>query len=258
MIGAAGAAGAGANQLFHWDGASISTTTPAREGTLSVFGRSKDAVFSGERDFSGARPPSRSSFARRFDGQVWTALPDLPDLGNFPPSVVALWSSGAGELWAGLSCGGVGGCTSTAAIARFDGSAWSLETLPVTPAPNSAVVISASGPADVWAVLSDWGTAGSCDHATNYVLHYDGQAWSRSRGPEPGCLTALWAGPSEVWIAGWCQNLWQYDGTRWTDVPLPPEPGSNPVCAYPNSVFGTDDDHLWVAGGGGIYRYHPR
>lgn len=108
----------------------------------------------------------------------------------------AIWGSGPGDVYV------VG-----TAIARYDGSAWTV--LGDAPAVPTLYGVWGSGADDVFAVGLD-GT----------IVHYDGTAWIEMESGVETPLYAVWGtGPGDVY-AGGSGGLLHYDGTAWTAVEL--------------------------------------
>jgi hypothetical protein len=158
-----------------------------------------------------------------------------------------LGGSAANDVWT------VGGSTSTgaAAIAHWNGVAWSISSGPAGAAPLASVW--SSDPADVWAVgdrgttvrwngsswsdvasattaslASVWGSAADDVWAVGHggtIQHWNGVAWSKVASPTTHWLSAVWgSGPSDVWAVGFSETdqtsvIIHWDGSRWAVVP---------------------------------------
>lgn len=144
---------------------------------------------------------------RHFDGQQWTRVGSLPLHGasGYPVSVQALSDD---DVWVGLSS--LSGAPSR--VAHWDGSAWSVATLP---GGSEIYHVWAADDSDVWAV----GEGGQ-------VEHYDGHSWSSITTPAPSgteLFSVSGSGPDDVWFAGrftpsqgYSLLLMHWDGSTWT------------------------------------------
>ena len=155
------------------------------------------------------------------------------------------------DVWAAghaFSRYGMGGDRSR--IERFDGSQWSV--LYESPPTYSRTVIHAIevlAPDDVWAAGVRVGDRGYP------LMHWDGQTWSEHSYASwiaGDVLHALYAvSTNDIWAAGGRANkalTLHWDGTAWTEVPVPEIPGT--LHSY-NPLFGlsgTATDDVWAVG----------
>jgi hypothetical protein len=106
----------------------------------------------------------------------------------------------------------VGECVSQATgyIEQWNGSAWTMDTLP---SPNSGATsslssVSADSATDAWTVGS---YLSSADRYEPYSLHYNGSTWSTESSPDAGTAdllagAAAISGGADVWAAGYSQT----------------------------------------------------
>lgn len=97
--------------------------------------------------------------------------------------------------------------------------------------------VGGTGPADVWAV-GPFGVA----------AHFDGSAWTLVETSVRNNLERVSAvAPDDVWAVGQGGAVVHWDGTEWTRVEVGMIGGLYDVWA--------DADTVWLAGGGGAFRY---
>ncbi|MBI5487177.1 MAG: hypothetical protein HY905_07575 [Deltaproteobacteria bacterium] len=132
-----------------------------------------------------------------WDGSVWASV-----LGPVDQSLLAVWGRSAADVWA------VG--TSTTAY-HWDGGAWTLST---TDAEEHSLLTAVWGaaPGDVWAVGRHWNSSGIDE---GRLLHWDGTAWSRSRGEWWGLSDVVGYASNDVWAVGDSARIWHWDGSVW-------------------------------------------
>ena len=128
---------------------------------------------------------------------------------------------------------------------HWNGSAWSLLTMPVLPAAASLAAVSASSATDAWAV----GWTGGYTHIA-LTEHWDGSAWSRV--PGPGSSAKLFAlrgvadlSPASAYAIGTDPGVaYHWDGTAWRTVTLP---DTSFVASAITAVSAAD---IWLVGSG--------
>ncbi|MGW6270350.1 hypothetical protein [Streptomyces sp. NPDC055060] len=93
------------------------------------------------------------------------------------------------------------------------------------------------------------------------VTHWDGRTWNTTTFPVNGGLDAVDVrSENDIWAAGYRSDggvpaaydplVMHYDGTRWSEVPLPGIPGENDALRTvfsngPNDVWVASDSHEW-------------
>jgi hypothetical protein len=123
-----------------------------------------------------------------------------------------------------------------AAVARRPGTtvatrppAWRAVRVPsAVDSPAELNDVSATGPADAWAVGADADTGTGPDGGTPLILHWNGRAWSKVplRGVvRPGQLDSVSArSRSDAWALGIDKSgnvLLHWNGARWSSVAFP-------------------------------------
>lgn len=183
---------------------------------------------------------------RHFDGVQWKRVGQFPLHGStaYPTSIQAL---SAGDVWVLLSSIGAG----VSRVAHWDGSVWTLTTMP---GGSSAYHLWADSDSDVW-VVGEGST----------IEHFDGQDWSTMQTPGPSgteLFGVSGTGPDDVWMVGhydvqstYEMLLMHWDGQRWLTKLGFSQPGSTDlwgvVVLSPTDAWATgtlnDSTH-------GIYR----
>ncbi len=106
--------------------------------------------------------------------------------------------------------------------------------------PGALLGVWGSSATDVWVVGSDPG-----DGLGPYVLHFDGQTWTRLNSQQQGGLWWVWSqGPdASVWMSGENGLLLRYDRTQnqFTRIPTP-----QPARLF--GVFPVSDQDVWIVG----------
>jgi hypothetical protein len=105
---------------------------------------------------------------------------------------------------------------------HWNGSAWSLFTMPTLPAAASLAAVSASSATDAWAV----GWTGGYTHVA-LAEHWNGSAWSRVTGPGSSAKFFALNGvadlsPASAYAIGSDPGVaYHWNGTAWSTVTLP-------------------------------------
>lgn len=167
----------------------------------------------------------------------------------------------ADDVWAVGSVGAVVGPGSLAE--HWDGHAWSVVP---TPDPtrhsddgNVLDAVSATGPADVWAVGSHIKRGGI--NTSPFIVHFDGTAWRRVPAPPGRYLDASLTGvaavaPDDAWIVGFrsvslheAPLAMHWNGEEWSLVKVPNPPGDRDDELLGVSAVSSDD--VWAVGEAG-------
>ncbi len=96
-----------------------------------------------------------------------------------------------------------------------------------------------SSDTDLWAVGDD---------AT--LLHWDGDAWTRTVLPAIGDLTAIWGrSAQDIWVTSTSASLLHFDGSAWSVV------SASGLVEAGSAIWGGPDGVLWIgAFSGALYR----
>lgn len=203
--------------------------SPARNLLRSISGSGPNDIWSvGHRQVAGSY--DIKNLILHYDGSSWNVVPDAS-----PNSIFCdLWGVAAfspTDAWA------VGDYTQPASatwaqILHWDGTAWTQQQVAAVATGGALWGIGASGPADIWAV--GWGYVNGPGPSRPYAIHYDGTTWTNTLVPTVGlarnrfdAVDALT--PNDVWAVGafgdingdFRHLIMHYDGTTWTQSPLP-------------------------------------
>jgi cysteine-rich repeat protein len=139
-----------------------------------------------------------TSVVLRGDGTTWVRQNIPRDIVGDAVRITGLWASSANDVFA----------TATGAVFHFNGSSWSLMTLPPSVAGTLELyAVWGSGPADVYA-------------AGEVLIHYDGTSWSTLSLGVPAFLTAIdGTGPNDVWVVAEGGLVFHFDGVGFSRVP---------------------------------------
>lgn len=160
--------------------------------------------------FGFACTPGTSPDAGPDPALAWDTAFQMTEAG----SISSVWGTSPDNVYA------VGGGP-LGTITHYDGSQWSLQTVPQVPL---LVWVHGTGPTDIWAV----GTGGG-------ALHFDGVTWSKV---ETGVQTDLWGvfarSPTDVWVVGGYVDREQpvslhFDGNGFSIIEIPES--ENPLRA---------------------------
>ncbi|MBV9381905.1 MAG: hypothetical protein JOY82_11975 [Streptosporangiaceae bacterium] len=147
---------------------------------------------------------------------------------------------------------------------HWNGTAWSTSPgLATALAGQLGAGVADISPTDAYAIGGHLGSA-----HTGLVAHWNGTSWTRLMVPQPSNnnlasdLDAISAdGPSDVWIAGrymlevtpsdFAEETYtlHWDGTSWSIVPMPLEPGTNPNFLFTiYSIKANSPTDVWAVG----------
>jgi hypothetical protein len=186
-----------------------------------------------------------SAYAEHWNGTGWTVTPvPLPSI--YPSASQAaqlegVVTFGPANAWAVGHVDDYSSLSSQTLAYHWTGTAWSR-----TPTPDPAgasqgnrlFAIAARATNDLWAV----GDIGYPEKSI--MIHSNGIAWSQVRVPNIGSLQAVAVDQRDVWVAGY-DHIAQLNGTRWTQLPIPPLNGSGSlsIAGLSKSPAG-----LWAVG----------
>lgn len=173
------------------------------------------------------------------------ADPAAPRTSGVPHGVLlAVDGSGSADVWAVGYTYHPGSYRHGALIEHWDGSGWSVATVPATGS-TELHGVAVAGPDDAWAV---GGTSSG-----PLALHWDGAAWSVTTFPAFDRAAALLAvtvvSPHDVWAVGWRRPdgpgnritlTAHWDGTAWSVVDSP-NPGGQHFNELGVAANGADD-----------------
>jgi hypothetical protein len=165
----------------------------------------------------------------------WHISYQLPVQNGDADSVEAIAATGGSNAWAfGGQLQVVSGqAEGVPAAFRWNGTAWSQETLPAPLEEGYFSAASASSASDVWAISS------SCEGCDTFAGRWNGTAWSWNSGVSNAYSVAALAG-SDVWVAAQA-GLEHWNGDAWRTYTAP---GPNGV----SSVSGIAADEVWATG----------
>jgi hypothetical protein len=169
---------------------------------------------------------------------------------NFFNSVTAI---SANDVWTvGFYDEMVGGGTYPRATAQhWDGTAWSVVTVPQPGVASMLDSVSAVSANDIWAV--GYYETTSPGPGLTLALHWDGSTWTQVISPNPGgsqgnYLTGVAGVATDaVWASGSQGNqtlMLFWDGTTWSSIPTP----AIGATSFFYSVSAASVDDVWAVG----------
>lgn len=212
---------------LHWDGSSWTAPTSNKDYLLAIWGSGKNDIWT-VGDVSG--------IAQHWDGLGWTPV----DTG-LRTNLYGLWGSDSRNIWTT----GYGG-----ACARWNGSAWTAETLPVRAGELYSGIFGTSSQ-DVWIATPLYD-----------MLHWDGTSWSRVDNGGVSGFRSLWGSSStDIWAVGSYGVTTHYAAApgaaapSWTVT-------YNGTASYRSGalrrIIGFDSRHIWAVGDDGtVLQYRP-
>jgi hypothetical protein len=160
----------------------------------------------------------------------------------------------AGAWAVGIKCSAKASCPVGAALTfHWNGSDWSQVKAPSPDGRVSLAAVSASSPANAWAVGSYDGSADK-----NLFLHWNGKIWKHVNGPDEsnGTLTGIAViSPSDAWAVGSYQNkslqtrtlALHWNGKTWQKVASPDPVNGDDELGGVAAVSATS---VWAVGDG--------
>jgi hypothetical protein len=170
----------------------------------------KDVTCASASDCWAVGDHSFQTLIEHWNGSSWTVVPS--------PNVSASATQNYNNFLDGVACASASDCWAVgkywhangifdtyyqAVIQHWDGTAWTIFSLPAQPSALSDVTcVSAS---DCWAVGSS-------------IQHWDGTSWALVNSPSGGGRSVTCASASECWVVG-DASIQRWDGTSWVNVP---------------------------------------
>ena len=197
-----------------------------------------------------------------WNGNKWASV-SAPTVQGLDTILYGVWARAAGDAWA------VGSATSRSTpprmvIERWNGTKWKLASTPyVTPGRKVLSAVSGTAGDDVWATGHTVGSTGE----ETLVLHWGGNAWTRTASPNVGRHSAL-AGvsadmASDAWAVGFSGSasteslVEHWNGQKWSIVTAPsvyvqPQPGLyDKVPDALAAVTAGSESWVWSVGSAG-------
>lgn len=221
--------------VMHYDGTKWTAFRPAMQSQISSLNGVVDisptlAWTAGNITTSSG---SRGQVIEQWNGTAWSVFPGPKFSAGDQPSIFAMTSTSADDVWAIGSLLSDGGLLLSYLFEHWDGKQWTQTSI----ISNDAFLFGASAdaPNDAWAV----GFNGpENDDSLTLALHYDGTSWTQASTPNVGTganqLNAVLAlGPNDVWAVGFSTPtppptedatltlIEHFDGTSWSVVPSP-------------------------------------
>lgn len=156
-----------------------------------------------------------------YDGTQWTTYdPYLPaGATNYTQHLGAeVFSAGPGDAWAEIPVS-IGGAVFETLLEHFDGTAWSLASVPGVSEKSDIGEITGTGPDDVYVVTYD-----SSDYPQ--LLHFNGSGWSveQPSGQQGGTPDVSLTGPGSglaTWLTGFTPGAAELTDGTWKPTSLP-------------------------------------
>ena len=200
-----------------FDGTSwLTILSSAPNGTQGVFGLSDNNVYATGGNFAGL------AYVIHYDGSQWSQMPGVPQ----DQFITGVWASSPTNIYATRIDG---------SILHYDGSAWTWTS--VLPGIRLEYIFGTSA-SDMYAVGHVY-PAG-----TNYVVHYNGSAWSTAYTSSLS-LGKPWAsGPADVWVPASGGQIVHWNGSSWSQT-------ATPVANQLLAIWGTSATDLIAVGESG-------
>jgi hypothetical protein len=151
-------------------------------------------------------------YSLHWNGSTWAVVPMPPVPGTDGHLVYQFHSIDAispGNVWAVGQSGddvGVGGTPTATLVEHWNGTAWSVVPSPTVGTSPFLNSVTATGPADVWAVGYDTPAGGT--QPRTFTMHWNGTAWATVGSPTAGRASRLVSvsarpGAAIIWAAGY-------------------------------------------------------
>jgi hypothetical protein len=155
------------------------------------------------------------------------------------------------NVWAAGYQGSQGVAEFVPLVEHWDGTAWTLVSIPVPPNPLAPVLksIVAIGPSNAWTVGDDPGPS------STFIEHWDGSAWRIVQNLVGDFFqwAVIGLSTTDVWTVGDTTHPGQdtpsafiqhWDGNRWQSMPVP-KPGYGTVLMSATEISPTS---IWAVG----------
>jgi hypothetical protein len=173
-------------------------------------------------------------------------------------SLAGVASTSDSNAWAVGSTGGEpNGVGAKPLLDQWNGTAWSQVAAPATPGFNTAslAAVSASGPADAWAVGRQQNNRSDF---TPLALHWNGTAWSVSPSAATALAGQIGDGVTDISrtdayaIGGGLGSastglVARWNGTAWTRVTVP-APSDDGLASNLTAISADGPDNVWIVG----------
>jgi hypothetical protein len=197
------------------------------------------------------------ALVEHWDGSRWSAVPN-PLSSTAGAALLSVTAVSAANIWAVGRQQNADGATVPLAE-HWNGTAWSVVSIPAGNAPSLLYAVSADGPDDVWATGART-EPGTGNVATGMVEHWNGTAWGVVTGlPDLGnseLPNVYAASPTDVWTTVYAprpntdfgvEEFLHWDGTSWTTVPVP-GPDEYDLDYEYAGLDGSGPGNIWAAG----------
>ena len=241
--------------IVHWNGTTWAQSLATRIGYfngVATDARADAWAVGGTNWFS----PSKT-FIEHWNGTSWTRAPSpSPGEGGYLNAVTAISRT---DAWAvGLIGPGGSGApgNTTPLIEHWNGTSWTQVPCPIPAHGGQFTSVSATSPADVWAVGFTGGDASNSKGQQTLIEHWNGTAWTRVPSPNPAAGQNFLKGvaatsPASAWAVGNTslsshQNavILHWNGMSWTQVPS----NSGAADAELQSVATASGHDAWAVG----------
>jgi len=165
--------------------------------------------------------------AEQWNGTTWTQV-ETPISTKGSLAINAISGSSANDIWVvgETSTGGYRNRQVGSVIMHYNGSSWSLQTVPDN---SGLIAVDALSPSDAWTLAAD----GS-------VLNWNGTSWS-VKTEESGASTLTALSATDLWVGG-VVSIGHYNGSSWSTTPTPT------TISHLSSATAFAPGHVWFAG----------
>jgi hypothetical protein len=177
------------------------------------------------------------------NGSGWQALP-RPEV-EVPTTFNSVWGSSGTDVF--VAGGNASASAPSASIVHYDGTSWSLMSLPAS-IDRQLRDVTGTSSRDVYAVGFVSPHGGDLD-APGIIYHYDGVEWKEVSVPGLAglSLNGVWASsPSDAFVVGQGSNgavVFHFNGTAWSPMAVP-------AINHLQDVWGTSPSDVYAVGDG--------